>query len=551
MKSTHRFWLALLLWLPWAVMAAPRAWLDRDSIRLGETVTLNVETDVRGGTEPDFSALDRDFRRLGTSSNTQLSFVNGRQHARTLWAVALEPLREGVIGIPAFDIGGERTEPLTLTVLPTPSGGSAAAGDDVFLEIEAEPAAPYVQQQVRYTVRLHYAVQILEGQIDEPQLQGLQARRLGNDITYTKNLAGRRYSVVERRYALTPEASGRIEIPGLLFRGRVLAGGTYGSLMSPRANVAARGNAVALDVRPRPASAATPWLPAQSLLLVDESPRMKSQLAVGEPITLTLRLRAQGLAAEQLPELELPRIEGAEIYPDQESSQTSDDGQFLHGERVRKFALVPTRPGPLRLPEVAIDWWNTDADRAERARLPAREWSVAGDATAVSATPAAGDAPLPSQAAQRGAATDAAAAWNFWPWATAAFALLWIATLLWRRRAPVTTAAASSSQAAPPPPLSWREALAQTDPAALARALVRTARAGQPACRNLADIARRLDDPAQREAIDRLDRALYRGGDSAEAVAAVRLAFRGGPRWARTGANQAAADTLPPLYPEG
>ena len=96
-----------------AFRAQVRAWLDRDSIRMGETVTLNVETDARGGSEPDFSALDQNFRRLGTSSNTQLSFVNGRQSARTLWAVALEPLHEGVIGIPAFAVGSESTTPLS------------------------------------------------------------------------------------------------------------------------------------------------------------------------------------------------------------------------------------------------------------------------------------------------------------------------------------------------------------------------------------------------------------------------------------------------------
>ena len=46
------------------VNAAARAFLDRDSIALGETVTLNVEVDGIGTGEPDLSALAGNFRVL-------------------------------------------------------------------------------------------------------------------------------------------------------------------------------------------------------------------------------------------------------------------------------------------------------------------------------------------------------------------------------------------------------------------------------------------------------------------------------------------------------
>jgi hypothetical protein len=552
-----RWMLACLLWLPLLALAAPRAWLDRDSIRMGETVTLNVETDARGGSEPDFGVLDANFRRLGSSSNTQLSFVNGRQTAHTLWAVALEPRQEGVIGIPALQVGDEVTAPLSLTVLPMPSGGSAAKGDDVFLEVEAEPSNPYVQQQVRYTVRLYFAVTLLEGQLEEPQTAGAQMRRLGQDVQYQKTLSDRRYTVVERHYALVPEASGALEVPGPQFRGRALRTGGYGSLLSPNANLAARGNAVSLQVRPRPANAPANWLPAQSLTLTDESGDKSSALQVGEPLTLTLRVSAQGLAAEQLPELALPAIEGAEVYPDQETSQTRDDGQWLRGERVRKFAIVPTRPGALVIPEVAIAWWNTGTDQAQRTVLPARTWSVAPGAGASAAAPDLRTQETPAEPATV-APAPVAAPTGWWPLATALFAALWLASLWMLRRRRLAAATAPDPRAAENTAprnggdwrRAWRDVMERRDPAAAAQRLLEAARTHDARCRNLDDIALRLDDPAQRDALQRLEQALYRGAEDPALFDTLRVAFERGPRW-RSQASVVASlrDELPDLYP--
>jgi hypothetical protein len=560
MNRCVRMLVLIALLFPLLAQAAPRAWLDRDSIRMGETVTLNVETDARGGSEPDFSVLDANFRRLGTSSNTQLSWVNGKQSARTLWAVALEPRTEGVIGIPALAVGNSTTEPLTLRVLPLPTGGSAAAGDDVFLEVEAEPSDPYVQQQVRYTVRLYYAVTLLEGQLEEPQAPGAQIRRLGQDAQYQKMLGERRYNVVERRYAIVPETSGALEIPGPQFRGRTLRTSGYGSLLSPSATLAARADALALEVRPRPAAAATPWLPAQALGLTDESGELPTQLQVGEPLTLTLRLSAQGLAAEQLPELALPAIDGAEIYPDQESSQTRDDGQWLRGERVRKFAIVPTRAGTIALPAITIDWWDVANDRMQRAELPARSLRVADASGQVPAPPAmtpddvreAEGAASPS--ADAGPTSVLQAPW-FWPALAATFALLWLGTLFARRRRPAPADAAPARVNAAPHrddwPRSWHGALARADLAAAAQALIFVAQARDPAARHLGDVIAQLADETQRAAVARLEQALYRPGTDAPWLATeLRDAFEKGPRWRGTAVSPANGDALPPLYPE-
>ena len=98
--------------------AETRAWLDRDRIVLGESATLNIETDQAVVDAPEYGVLRGDFRLSGHASRRSLERGSGGTVRRSLFAVALAPTREGVIGIPARQVGKERTQPLTLTVLP-------------------------------------------------------------------------------------------------------------------------------------------------------------------------------------------------------------------------------------------------------------------------------------------------------------------------------------------------------------------------------------------------------------------------------------------------
>jgi hypothetical protein len=58
----------------------------------------------------------------------------------------------------------------------------------------------------------------------------------------------------------------------------------------------------------------------------------------------------------------------------------------------------------------------------------------------------------------------------------------------------------------------------------------------------------KLGDPAQQAAVDAWQRARWGDGDLASALAALRSAFKRGPRW--KAATAKARELLPPLYPE-
>src|SRR3546814_13354600 len=70
----------LLLLLSLASLAAgaqTRAWLDRDRIALGETVTLNIETDA--GAAPDYDPLRAPFQISGHRSSRRVALSTGER----------------------------------------------------------------------------------------------------------------------------------------------------------------------------------------------------------------------------------------------------------------------------------------------------------------------------------------------------------------------------------------------------------------------------------------------------------------------------------------
>jgi BatD DUF11 like domain len=553
-----------------------RAWLDRNSMQMGETVTLNVEVSGdNGAAKPDFTPLAQEFNLLGTQSSTSMNIINGQASSKMLWAIGLEPKHAGTLAIPALDVAGQHTQALSLSVQAATAGTGGKTGDDVYIEAAIEPHAPYVQQQVHLTVKLYFAVNLSDGSLDEPQADGLVVRKLGQDANYAADVAGRRYRVLERHYALLPEKSGGVSLPPIGFRGHAVDPGDINSFFSRGRSVAARSEAITLDVRPRPpASGSDAWLPARSTTLTADGIDAATTAKVGEPLTLTLHLKAQGLGFEQLPELKVPLIEGADVYPDKTTTQNRDDGEWLYGERERKFAIVPNRAGPLTLPAISIDWWDTAHDRAETAQVPARTLDV--QAGVVSATkPDAARAPtaaastnaqnteLPGTAtagdvafADQGAQAElwrrlALFALTLWTLTLAA----WIYWLLAQRRRERAALPAAPIHAAPihvgslAARSAFHEACRRADWPSAARALLGWARVTQPRLRNLGELALALEDSAQIAVLGELERVCYGRGAASGLENRLIDAFGKGPDFTAAMAQPAGSQHLPALYP--
>ncbi|WP_349783062.1 BatD family protein [Xanthomonas arboricola] len=551
------------------VGAVTRAWLDRDSANAGDVVMLNIETDQRG-VDPDYTPLRNDFALGAKSANQQMQVTNGSVTVRALFGVVLTPRKSGELIVPAIRVGNERTEPLRLQVGASASdAGSSASGaaaaaqgnEDAFVQTQVDDPQPYVQQSVGVVVRLYFATQLASGELDLEAPDGASLQRIGDDVSSVKVLNNRQYNVVERRYLLVPERSGRLVLPSARFNGRSVGGFFDDYFGRGNGELSARSASIPLQVRAQPANAPQPWLPLRSLQLRYTTTPQRA--TAGEAAQIVVEASARGATQAQFPELPTPSVPDAQVFaePPQYEERFVDGSPQLR--LTRRYSIVPNRAGPLVVPGLQVAWWDVGAAAAKTAALPDLTLDVAAGSGAFAApapapTPAA--SPSPDNAALTVAAgtlslQQAAATQRPWGWIAAVigFALLWIATLVWallRRRGGSHGAPVINTSDAAVPGRRVTHGVAE-----LRRALdtggmddVAAVLCGMAGVADIDSVLAALSDPAQRAAVAQMQRARWGGdGDVTSARSALREAFAKGPRWRH--ATAAEPEVLAPLYP--
>ena len=668
-----------LVWLfgvTMALAAGLEAQVDRTRLAEGESLllTLSGPGDVWG--TPDTGSLARDFGVQNQGQSTSTLMTSGRVTTTREWRFLLTPKTNGHLRIPAIRLGDLESLPIAIEVLPAALAAQVGEAPPARLEAELDREGVYVQGQVIYTLRILLRPQVQNASLEDPKAEGVQIERLGEDQVTEVQRDGLRYRQIERRYALLPQHSGAIEIQAPVLSAAVPESRTtrgqapgaapgspsgsgasafeqfFGrdpfaemdSLFQRTRPIQVRGPALPLDVKPQPAGAPDPWLPAEGLQLAESwSPdpaQAQTRLRVGEPITRNIAMTAQGLSATQLPDLIGPVPGGVKSYPDKPRTETRAEGDTLVAVKEIKQALVPTVAGKLVLPEIRLAWWDTQADQERVAVLPARTLEIlpamgAGEAQTpfghkaeykaaaeldqtptsqgssdTDPTARAGLTPLPAAVTSslpgaspgtlpevepattpvsdganpvHGAASSTPAStahtpsasstaplpvpnWplsgGYWPWLTAAFAILWLTTLLlwWRerrrqsagRRAKVSRREWSQTSLA-----AARERVRQACQSQESRA-TREALIAWGAVRWPEDPPGRLDTLAARLGgkaafwMGQLDQCLYAPGGGAAAWDGPAAWRDLGPELevakrhqGRAGAN----DPLPPLYP--
>lgn len=571
---------AIMAGLANTVAAAVKAQVDRRQISVDDTFTLIVDMPSNGDDiSPDLSPLEKDFDVLGTTASSRIQIINGRSSSSRQWLINLAPKRVGQLTIPPLVLGNDKTNPVSISVIKATA--AADAKKDVFLEAVVDTQSPYVQEQVLLTVKLFHRVKVREGALSKPQIDNATVERLGDDHAYETQRGGERYRVVERRYAVFPQKSGPITISGLHFDGKIPdprttnRGDFFGrglfddpfDLLQPTISLRARADAINLTVKPIPAEAETsPWLPARDLQVKESWSDQKLSFVVGQPITRTLTLSAQGLTQTQLPSIEPPVLDFANVYPDHHNKQTRIEQTGLVSDSEQKIAIIPTREGTFEIPPVKITWWNVTKDRQAYATLPARTITVSPAPNQTSATGQKALPARPSEAPIHNMEMETVDfesirdnySEKYWRWGGAAAAFAWILTTwLWlrdRRRlkrdqtTPLAHTAPNASKVSASRS-AFKSACANQDPTGMRATLIAWVRSRYPdhQVHTLADVAKLANDENVASRIHALDRALY-GADSGTWDAtgffdAVDKAFS--PKRKSVGKPPA----LPPLYP--
>lgn len=231
------------------------------------------------------------------------------------------------------------------------------------VEVNLSKDSAYVEETVIYTARLISSGNVKTVNAMLPTSSALAVEQLGDAQTRIERVQGGSRVTTEYRYALTPLRSGRIAVPRVKINGTYTGGGAGFELQADKV----------LNLNASSANAEVdPWLPLHALRvkghLEDRNPA-----SPGKVFTYTVTLSGHGVSGERLPSI-AGRLASADYKLYLESSdphtEVSEDGSMLIGERVERYTLVAKRAGAVRMPDVAIAWWNLLNDAKDQALLP-------------------------------------------------------------------------------------------------------------------------------------------------------------------------------------
>ncbi|XOV78358.1 MAG: BatD family protein [Aestuariibacter sp.] len=370
----------LLLMLPLYLHAAPTevvATLDKNPITVEESFQLQVvANDDVSADALDTSSLLKDFVVGRTSVSRQTQIINFDTSKSTTWTTTLIPRKAGQFTIPALSIAGLQTAPINLMVLPV-SASKSAQGRDLFITTEVDLNEVYLQQQIRYTVKLHLAMDLQRGSLSAPEVNDADIEQVGNDKEYSEIVDGKRYRIIERTFSIIPNKSGEFVIQGPYFEGEVVDASRQSfGFFNRTKNVNRVGRNIDITVLPMPQDHDHHWLPSEFVQLSEEWQPDSDQLTVGTPVTRTITLTAVGVVESQLPEIQSAYPEQIKSYPDQANTATAQRNGTFVAQRTETIALIPNEDGSFTVPEVVVPWFNVVTRKTEFAMLPEKTISV-------------------------------------------------------------------------------------------------------------------------------------------------------------------------------
>lgn len=370
-------------------------WVHPAVVKPDETLTLTVSVEGMMRDQPDFSVLEKDFQLLRRSNSSSVDMQRGTTVIKRHWNVVLLPRKMGQTRIPAIQVGNQSTTPLTIEVSNKPAVVNTP-NERIFIEIEATPQQPYVNAQVLLAQRLYYAVPLDKAKLSAPVIKDNAAEvvELSTRPTYQRQIAGRRYQVIERNYALFPKKSGAITIEPAEFNGLVPAENTLTSFshfnLYTRQQQAEHiiSKPLTLMVKPQAIGFNAPhWLPASNVTLYGKwSITAGSEVQIGDPIELEMGVVSSGLRPAAIPDVSVDLPRSMKMYTEKPTFDFTTAHSGLSGIRKQKLTFMvtqsPIKKGLIQIPNIRLAWWNTLTEQQEEAVLAGISFKVANIKTA-------------------------------------------------------------------------------------------------------------------------------------------------------------------------
>lgn len=349
------------------------AQVDSEIVTMDDVVQLTVSVSGGGG-HPQLPSL-KGFRIVATSTQQSMSIINTSVQSSTDYLYELQPLRTGNLTIGPVTLGGQSTEPITITVTPGMPGGSGmnhplvpqsanpfapgpvqsiAPGEAAQVRHSVDHKTAYVGQQITYTFSFYQAEQLYgEVQYNPAETPGFVAESLPNPPQGTESLNGRPYQVQRRQKALFATSPGKHVI------GQTSVSVATDPFSGPHDLIA---KALTINVLPLPAAGQPAnFTGAVGSFAVTLSVDRQAVRA-GETVNCTVQVRGIGnVRSLGAPQLKLP--DWVRVYKTPEKRTLSPGGgggalSVMGGVATFPYMLLPKQAGTLTLPSLEYPYFD-------------------------------------------------------------------------------------------------------------------------------------------------------------------------------------------------
>ena len=404
MKGIQLFVFLVMLTFSRLAVAGFEADVSRTVIPEGESFQLYLRQDG-DAEQPDISVLNQDFLIVMERKSFKSSYVNGKAQTFNENVLTLIPKKTGEVILPSIQAGKEKTKPVKLTVVaggqplpedPVEKKQAQSAQPNVFIRYELADKQPYIGQQIPLTVKLYSFVQtpLLDGAVIPPQADGITSEQWGDVKRSRETVNGRSYDVLEYKFLLFAQKSGKITLSPVRFRGTIsdpnarsdnmndlfgfggLDDSGFFSGFFGQQNVAVQTSAITLDVRGKPEKSGVNWLPATEVAISEDLNPPKQTINLGEALTRTVTVMAAGVRDTQIPDLLFSQGENYKQYPGKTDTKNLFDNNGIVGVKTRQIVFMPTKAGEITLPKMEIPWFDVKTGETRVAVLPQRTITV-------------------------------------------------------------------------------------------------------------------------------------------------------------------------------
>ena len=342
--------------------------VDRQRVSVDESLTLTVAVsgaNVQGMSKPKLPSLDG-FDVMGTSSSSNISWINGRVSTTQEYRYTLMPRSVGTFTIDPVEVrvGRKtvRTAPIRVEVIQgtatKPKAGRSAPGGrrspqeaqtsrraqgNVFITTEVDKRKAYVGEQVVLTFTYYSRLSMWNApQYTPPETPGFWVEELSRDERARRVvIEGRVFEMQQIKTALFPTSSGKHVISPA-----VLEYSTGSGFFSRGQTRRLRTDPIEIEVLPLPAEGKPADFSGAVGSYTLSVKADKASVARGDPISLEVVVSGTG-NINTVGNPTVPALDGFKVYEPEIERSSSHAGGRIRGKKVFRYALIPEREGAL------------------------------------------------------------------------------------------------------------------------------------------------------------------------------------------------------------